>query len=660
MSELVINNHIIDASLDKILKTIKSELSNGKLAKIENKGSEFRVTCPHNEHKSGMENKPSCNICATSTGDIEFGYFHCFRGNTKVITKEFGAIEINKIVNESVHILNGKGEWEETVFHSYGVQSLMKISLSCNTKKKIIYATPEHEWLIKNKKTKIQTKYLQKGQYLSKCLPNKVCDVSLDYAGVIHGFCYGDGQCTHRNIKLNKYYNRCFLYNESDSELKKYFKNINFRPRIAGNNKVYECADFMTNRDLKLIPDINESDSYLLGFLAGYFVADGNCFENRISIYSHKYEDLYKIQQICTKLGIVSTEIGVSNIHKGKRGCLFVKEDTKGYSLRLVRRSIPDKFFITEKGRHSSQKYFGKLCYKIIDVEETDLKEDVFCCQTSTHSFALEHFILTGNCFTCNDSGPLYHFVAECFDKDDEFGKEWLLGRFGHTLVEERTSSIIENIDLDFVSKKSLFQKNETKYLNETNLDNLQTWHPYMAKRKLSRDICEKFKLRYDSKSDCVVFPVYDENNKLYMMTKRSVTGKQFYIDKDTDKPVYLLYHILNNNINYAIVCESQINSLYCQSIGLSAIATFGCNITKRQFDLLNKSCIRHYILAFDGDDAGNRGIKKFINNIRKDVFVDVLKLPKGKDINDLTKEEVIELLENEGLNYEELVKLNK
>lgn len=340
MSELIINNHIIDTSLSKILTTLKSELTNGKLAKIENKGSEFRVTCPHNEHKSGMENKPSCNICATSTGDIEFGYFHCF---------------------------------------------------------------------------------------------------------------------------------------------------------------------------------------------------------------------------------------------------------------------------------------------------------------------------------TCNDSGPLYHFVAECFDVDDEFGKEWLLQRFGHTLVDERTSSILENLDLDECCKKvSLFQKNETEHLNETYLDTLQSWHPYMSKRKLSREICEKFKVRYDSKSDCIVFPVYDENSKLYMMTKRSVVGKQFYIDKDIDKPIYLLYHILNNNIKYAIVCESQINALYCQSLGLSAIATFGCNITKKQFELLNKSCIRHYIIAYDGDDAGNRGVKKFLNNIRKDVFVDVLKLPKDKDINDLTKEEVIKLLEDEYLNYEELVKLNK
>ena len=30
------------------------------------------------------------------------------------------------------------------------------------------------------------------------------------------------------------------------------------------------------------------------------------------------------------------------------------------------------------------------------------------------------------HCFTCGFVGPLYHFVGECFDRDDYFGKQWL------------------------------------------------------------------------------------------------------------------------------------------------------------------------------------------------------------------------------------------
>ena len=55
----------------------------------------------------------------------------------------------------------------------------------------------------------------------------------------------------------------------------------------------------------------------------------------------------------------------------------------------------------------------------------------------------------------------------------------------------------------------------------------------------------------------------------------------------------------------------------------------------------LNKTGIKHYILAYDPDPAGDKGKAKFKRYIRNNVFVDSLELPKGKDINDLSKEEL-------------------
>ena len=50
----------------------------------------------------------------------------------------------------------------------------------------------------------------------------------------------------------------------------------------------------------------------------------------------------------------------------------------------------------------------------------------------------------------------------------------------------------------------------------------------------------------------------------------------------------------------------------------------------------------------FDGDEAGDKGIEKFIKNIRKDVIINIIKLPRGKDVNDLTKDEFNVLLNEE------------
>ena len=118
-------------------------------------------------------------------------------------------------------------------------------------------------------------------------------------------------------------------------------------------------------------------------------------------------------------------------------------------------------------------------------------------------------------------------------------------------------------------------------------------------------------------------------------------------IEKDIEKPIYLLNEIIKNNIQEVCVCESQINALTCWEYGVPAIATFGCNITSKQFEILNKSGIFVYNLLFDGDDAGDKGIARFIKNIRKDVIVNVVPMPRGKDVNDLEKEEFLDLLKN-------------
>ena len=60
---------------------------------------------------------------------------------------------------------------------------------------------------------------------------------------------------------------------------------------------------------------------------------------------------------------------------------------------------------------------------------------------------------------------------------------------------------------------------------------------------------------------------------------------------------------------------------------------------------LLNKSHIRVYNLCFDGDAGGDKGIKEFMEHIRKDVMVNIVRLPRGKDINDLSYEEVENML---------------
>lgn len=233
------------------------------------------------------------------------------------------------------------------------------------------------------------------------------------------------------------------------------------------------------------------------------------------------------------------------------------------------------------------------------------------------------------HCFTCGYVATLPQLVSYCFNEEEEFGEEWLLQRFGSALSE----------DYFYLPEIELPSKRRQSTVPLSRLDNTKYYHPYMWQRKMTKEIVDKFQIGYDASKQMISFPVWDDQGKLVMITYRSVKDKRFYIDKDAEKPVYLLNFIKAEKISRVYVCESQINALTLWSWGYPAVALFGTG-SKYQYEILNKCPVREYILCFDGDEAGDKGKDRFIKNIRKDVFVSYMKIPRGKDINDLEKEE--------------------
>ena len=57
-------------------------------------------------------------------------------------------------------------------------------------------------------------------------------------------------------------------------------------------------------------------------------------------------------------------------------------------------------------------------------------------------------------------------------------------------------------------------------------------------------------------------------------------------------------------------------------------------------YNILKKSGIRSYTLCLDGDAAGDKGIARFKANMPEDVLITVKKIPRGRDVADLTKEQ--------------------
>lgn len=239
----------------------------------------------------------------------------------------------------------------------------------------------------------------------------------------------------------------------------------------------------------------------------------------------------------------------------------------------------------------------------------------------------------TVHCFTCGKKVPFYTLVGKCFDRDDEFGKEWLLDNYGDTIVS--SEEILPEITFE--------KKQKVKILDESILNEYSSKCDYLNNRGISQEILDLFHIKYDPKSRTVVFPVWDEHNNLSFLTRRSVDTKRFFIDDQAQKPVYLYNFVKQWAIDSVFIVESQINCLTLWTWHYPALALFGTG-SKHQYEILKKSGIRNYCLAFDGDDAGRKGARRFIENMPQDILISVALLPEGKDINDLSFDEFLNL----------------
>ena len=247
-------------------------------------------------------------------------------------------------------------------------------------------------------------------------------------------------------------------------------------------------------------------------------------------------------------------------------------------------------------------------------------------------------------CFTCGEQGPLYRLVEYCLDISEEVAKQWLIDNFSDVFAEYTA-------DLPEITLSDNIFGKEIEYLDESILDKYAFYHPYMFKRGLTKEVINKFKIGFNKNTNSITFPIWSMNNKLVGICERRVDTKYYYIPENMNKPIYLLNYIVDEKIKEVVVCESQINALTCWTWGIPAVALIGTG-SKDQYRLLERAGILNYHLALDGDLAGHHGILRFIKGMPDNVLIDIIKIPEGKDVNDLTKEEFLSLPRIDKNNY--------
>ncbi|WP_248961536.1 RtcB family protein [Sphaerisporangium perillae] len=323
---------------------------------------------------------------------------NCFSGETGVLTSS-GVRPIAELAGGIHELLTTDGEWVKAPVQSFGRQPVMRVRLSRNGVKKDIYATPEHRWLLRThssggtrywgkRPTEVTTAELKPGDRLAWTFPKRPDGMVVDKEGAARGFVFGDGAVSPPNRSPANF---C---GEKDLSLPPFFEGFGRPPRTYPAMKVINGLPLERKT---CVPGLDCGPSYLYGWVAGYFAADGDVGKTgRPTLVSAVRENLEQVRRICGLLGIGTYGI------RTRMTLGYNKEPAPMYLMGLMRGDLDPSFFLIPAHRERFQagrRVVERRGWTVSTVEETDRVEEVFCAVVEgTHAFALEDNILTRNC----------------------------------------------------------------------------------------------------------------------------------------------------------------------------------------------------------------------------------------------------------------------
>lgn len=323
------------------------------------------------------------------------GYPHnnCFSGDTRFVTR-LGLRTLADAAGERVEVLGKGGTWRWAEIRSFGRQKTYTVTVSRYGVNHTVRATADHIWFVlrgdrSNVRIEKPTSALRPGERLASLRGNALrSNVALSPQGIAHGIVFGDG-CAPRPSAGGTPPASIMLCGEKNAELVRFFQGNPVKRREAGL--------FVTNlpRAWKEPPSLLESQSYLAGWLAGYFAANGSVAKSgECKIASASKRNLEFVASVCVHLGIRASPIGTEM----RRG--YGTEKTELHTIRLAPADMREDLFLIEEHRRrwSAVRHKAPAAWRVVSVEPYGV-EDVYCAVVPEgHAFTLEHGIYVRNC----------------------------------------------------------------------------------------------------------------------------------------------------------------------------------------------------------------------------------------------------------------------
>ena len=348
----------------------------------------------------------------------EIGDIHqsnlCVSGDTKILTKEYGYVDIETVSGQDLHVWNGQ-EWSLSPIRQTGEgQELVRVTLSNGM---YLDCTPYHKFYVQNgygtEPEEVRASEMKPGDKLIKFeLPDVERTASeFDYEYAYHsGFFTGDGT----NVKPNRgeEYDRIYLYGDKRN-LESFMDELPYTSKQSHDMRIIYNIKKGTLLPKFTLP-YNKSIIYKLKWLSGLLDADGaltnndGCLSLQLTSVNKKFlQDLLLFLQ---ELGIYSR---ISNGHaEGKRQLpTHVGDEYAEYEcqatyrllishkeieklielgLELLRIQLPWEI----KSTNRQATHFTT----VMSIDTLPGKHDTYCFNESKRHMGMFNGVLTGQC----------------------------------------------------------------------------------------------------------------------------------------------------------------------------------------------------------------------------------------------------------------------
>lgn len=255
------------------------------------------------------------------------------------------------------------------------------------------------------------------------------------------------------------------------------------------------------------------------------------------------------------------------------------------------------------------------------------------------------------HCFSCGAGGNILDFVASMEDVD--IRQAGLLMKKWFKIASQKDEKMDKK---ERGGKKEGVNKEVNKPLT-FKLKNLDYDHPYLKERGIKKETIKEFGLGYCKRGilkDRIAIPIHNEKEELVAYAGRYPGDPPEEESKYTFPPNFKKSLILFNlnrvegEEKELILVEGFFDVFNLWQAGVkNAVGLMGTSLTEEQEELILRYLGKdgRITLIFDSDESGKKAVKEAIEKLIEKVYIKVIRLKDGIDLDRLSKEEINNLI---------------